>query len=188
MGTTNKDVISIAQFKKTVPDAEIVFIDPRVNGWEQLITGVKPGIEVIIINPKGDGVEQITKVLQWRQGVIAAHIIAQGSPACMYLGSSRLSLDTLDYYAWQMHEWFAKLPPGSTGNILLYACRVAAGNIGAEFLDKLHHLTGANIAASAKLIGSSAMGGTWKLTECIGVPKFGCPFTKQARENYLDVF
>ncbi|NJL10179.1 MAG: DUF4347 domain-containing protein [Calothrix sp. SM1_7_51] len=100
----------MTQFKKVASSAEIVFIDPRVDGWECLMTGVKPGIEVIIINPKEDGVEQITTVLQWRHGVTAAHIVAQGSPGCLYLGNCRLCLDTLDYYAWQMHEWFTNPP------------------------------------------------------------------------------
>ncbi|NJL10180.1 MAG: DUF4347 domain-containing protein [Calothrix sp. SM1_7_51] len=73
-------------------------------------------------------------------------------------------------------------------SISLYACRVAAGNVGTEFLDKLHNLTGANIAASSKLVGNSAQGGSWKLTKCIGIPKVSCPFTKEVRENYLGVF
>ncbi|RCJ15932.1 hypothetical protein A6S26_06460 [Nostoc sp. ATCC 43529] len=44
-------------------------------------------------------------------------------------------------------------------NLLLYGCNVAAGDAGEEFLNKLHSLTGANIAASATKTGKDTLYG-----------------------------
>nr|MDJ0713195.1 Ig-like domain-containing protein [Prochloraceae cyanobacterium] len=46
---------------------------------------------------------------------------------------------------------------------MLYGCRVAAGDAGAEFIAKLHSLTGAEITASANYTGCAALGGDWNL-------------------------
>ncbi|NER33337.1 MAG: DUF4347 domain-containing protein [Oscillatoria sp. SIO1A7] len=48
-------------------------------------------------------------------------------------------------------------------NLILYACQVAAGEIGRTFLEKLHQLTGANIAASSSSVGNPQLGGNWEL-------------------------
>ncbi|MDE5116588.1 MAG: DUF4347 domain-containing protein, partial [Trichodesmium sp. St2_bin2_1] len=45
----------------------------------------------------------------------------------------------------------------------LYGCNVAAGDGGEEFIDKLHRLTGAEIAASKSLTGAAVKGGNWEL-------------------------
>ncbi len=72
----------------------------------------------------------------------------------MYLGNTQLSLDTFNRYATQLQQW-------DVANLLLYGCNVAAGDAGAEFIAKLHTLTGAEIAASKTLTGSAAKGGNW---------------------------
>ncbi|MEO0989163.1 MAG: DUF4347 domain-containing protein, partial [Cyanobacteria bacterium J06639_14] len=47
--------------------------------------------------------------------------------------------------------------------IHFYACNLASGDAGEEFLTKLHHLTGATIHASTTKIGNAALGGNWQL-------------------------
>ncbi|MDE5080408.1 MAG: DUF4347 domain-containing protein, partial [Trichodesmium sp. St18_bin1] len=84
------------------------------------------------------------------------HIISHGSPGCLYLGNSQLSLDTLKQYAPEVQQW-------DIDNLVLYGCYVAAGDAGEEFVGKLSGLMGANIAASKTLTGSVAKGGNWEL-------------------------
>ncbi|NJL48079.1 MAG: DUF4347 domain-containing protein [Leptolyngbyaceae cyanobacterium SM2_5_2] len=43
-----------------------------------------------------------------------------------------------------------------------------AGDAGAEFLNRLHQLTGAGIAASPRLVGHADLGGDWQLDTTIG--------------------
>ncbi|MEG4201764.1 DUF4347 domain-containing protein [Microcoleus sp. Pol12A5] len=138
------------------PVTTIVFIDAGVENSQQLIEGVIPSAEVFVLDGRADGIEQISLVLQHRQNIDAVHIISHGSPGCLYLGNSQLSLDNLIHYAAQLQQW-------DVANLLLYGCNVAAGDAGEEFITKLHALTGSEIAASKSLTGSAAKGGNWEL-------------------------
>ncbi len=61
------------------------------------------------------------------------------------------------------------LPPlAPDGDILFYGCNLAAGTVGAKFLDQLAQATGANIAASDDLTGSVRLGGDWQLESQAG--------------------
>ncbi len=53
--------------------------------------------------------------------------------------------------------------PTTTGDILLYGCDVAQGDSGNEFITQLAAASGADVAASADLTGSAALGGDWML-------------------------
>jgi hypothetical protein len=66
---------------------------------------------------------------------------------------------------------------------LLYGCNVAAGDSGAEFIEKLHQLTGANIAASARLTGNVALGGDWELEVIRGELEVDVPFTRETQQQ-----
>ncbi|NEP12654.1 MAG: DUF4347 domain-containing protein [Symploca sp. SIO2C1] len=170
----------------------IVFIDSGVDDYQSLVDGAVPEAEVIVLDSAQDGIEQITKVLQGRTEIAAIHIISHGSPGCLYLGNSQLSLDTLNHYAAQIKSWIPSTSVTQEGKsasipILLYGCNVAAGDAGEEFLARLGQLTGANIAASAKRTGSAALGGDWKLeltTSNIEVP---LAFPAAARAAYGSV-
>ncbi|MEM9008939.1 MAG: DUF4347 domain-containing protein, partial [Cyanobacteria bacterium P01_F01_bin.86] len=53
--------------------------------------------------------------------------------------------------------------PNSEFRIHFYACNLASGDAGEEFLTKLHHLTGSTIHASTTKIGNADLGGDWHL-------------------------
>jgi hypothetical protein len=111
--------------------------------------GVVSGTEVVILDPTRDGVERITQVLASRTDVEAVHLVSHGSPGCLYLGSTQLCLETLYDYAPQLQTWFT---PSTSPSLLLYGCNVAAGDAGEEFIEKLHRLTGAEVAASRQVM------------------------------------
>ena len=142
-----------------IPDfaSNLVVIDPRVEDYPVLAAGVIPGATVLILEPDTDGIEQIARSVSAADTAIGSiHIISHGSPGCLYLGNSQLSLETLERYADNLQAW--QVPA-----LLLYGCNVAAGDAGAEFIAKLHQLTGAEIAASTTPIGSDRLGGNWAL-------------------------
>ena len=72
-------------------------------------------------------------------------------------------------------------------SLLLYGCNVAAGDVGAEFIHKLHNITQANIAASQTLTGSAALGGDWELEVHIGKINVALGFLSEALEAYSGV-
>ncbi|NET36426.1 MAG: DUF4347 domain-containing protein [Cyanothece sp. SIO1E1] len=147
--------------------SSLLFIDTSVEGYQSLLNGVKPNIEVFLLDAHQNGIEQITQVLRQHPEAQAIHIISHGSPGCLHLGGTQLNLDTFEHYAPQLQDWF--MPKREEPcTLLLYGCNVAAGDAGAEFVEKLHRFTGAAIAASTTPIGHASLGGNWHLDTSIG--------------------
>ncbi len=164
-----------------------LFVDAAVDGYATLAAGVMPGVEVEIVNSDEDGIERITQVLTRCRDIAAVHIVSHGSPGCLYLGNSILTLATLDRYSPQLTQWSESLAPD--GEILIYGCNVAA--VGSQeastFLHRLHHLTGANLAASSTPVGHAALGGNWKLDRRIGNIRASQIFPPELQQAYPSI-
>ncbi len=139
----------------------LVVIDDAVEDFQSLVKVLLPSSEIIVIQPNHHEVEQITQVLNKFTQIQNLHIISNGSPGCLYLGKSHLSLFTLNSYASQLKNW-------SIFNILLYGCNVAAENVGKVFIQRLHLLTGANIGASIWKVDDAAKSVCLQLNYFIG--------------------
>jgi Ca2+-binding RTX toxin-like protein len=163
----------------------LVFIDSAVDDYQTLVKGVIPGVEVRVLDPTSDGVAQITEALAGRIDISAVHIVSHGSPGCLYLGNTQLNLDTVEYYASQVQTWFSLLTPCS---LILYGCNVARGNVGEKFVERLHQLTGTNIAASAERVGNTAKGGNWHLEHRYGEIGTSSAFVPELMQVYSGVF
>jgi Ca2+-binding RTX toxin-like protein len=146
--------------------ARLVLIDSTVGDRQTLINSVAPGTAVMVLDADRDGVEQITAALAVVDGLESLHIVSHGTPGCLSLGNTQLSLSTLSQYAPQIEAWNAAIAPNAS--ILLYGCNVAAGDAGAEFIESLQALTHANIGASQTLTGNAALGGNWDLEVTTG--------------------
>ncbi|NEQ13182.1 MAG: DUF4347 domain-containing protein, partial [Moorea sp. SIO3E2] len=163
----------------------IIFIDSGVDDYQSLVNGTVPESDVIVLESTQDGVAQITKALQGRTDISAIHIVSHGSPGCLYLGNSQLSLDTLNHYLPQLKTWSTT---DSATPILLYGCNVAGGDAGTEFLERLHQITGTDIAASANRTGNAALGGDWNLECCTGQIGVDSAFLPELMQVYQGVF
>ncbi|MBN3894640.1 MAG: DUF4347 domain-containing protein [Nostoc sp. NOS(2021)] len=161
---------------------QLLFIDATINDIETLLQGALPGIEAHVLSDQQDGIAQITQILQHRPEVNTVHIVSHGSPGCLYLGKSQLSLDTLNIYTSQVQSWSRD---GLT--LMLYGCNVAVGDAGEEFVNKLHQLTGANIAASVTLTGNANLGGNWILEMKIGVIDAPLAITPSTQSAYAGI-
>ncbi len=140
----------------TVPSGQLAIIDPTVEDYQMLAAGVLPGTEVVILDSNRDGIEQITEILHNSRNLEAVHIVSHGSPGTLYLGSTQLSLETLNCYGTQLQQW-------NVSNILLYGCNVAAGVQGRLFVEQFAELTGVAVAASETPVGSKQRGANWQL-------------------------
>ncbi|MEH2279927.1 MAG: DUF4347 domain-containing protein, partial [Nostoc sp.] len=193
------------QLNSVIPTSythNLVFIDTAVEDYQSLINGVIPNTEVFVIDPTQNGVEQITEILATRadQNLSSIHIVCHGVPGSLQLGNTHLGLDTLEYHSQQLQQWqkifstssktakpLVTSATKSLANLLIYACNVADGDVGSEFVAKLHQLTGANIAASRQLIGSTALGGNWELEVRTTDMEVSLAFAETTRKAYVGV-
>ncbi|WP_392533892.1 DUF4347 domain-containing protein [Nostoc sp. C117] len=165
---------------------ELVFIDSSsVEDYQTLIAGVDLNAEIILLDGTQDGVHQISQVLAQHQGVSAVHIVSHGSSGSLQLGSSVLSLDTLDDYTSDLTVWASALTPDA--DLVLYGCDVAAGNEGSDFIEQLSTLTTADVAASTDLTGNAALGGDWELEATTGAIETNLAFSDNAIATYDSV-
>ncbi|MCQ8129988.1 DUF4347 domain-containing protein, partial [Methylomonas rivi] len=165
---------------------EVVFVDTSLKDWETLLAGFGTSYEVVLLDPSQDGLAQIAAYLsgQTEQAADSAtsadqgdqnassadgtsslydaiHILSHGSEGHLFLGSTDLSTDNLDDYQTQLAQIGAALI--DSGDMLLYGCNVAKGDVGNQFITALAALTGADVAASNDLTGTAALGGNWIL-------------------------
>jgi Domain of unknown function (DUF4347) len=116
--------------------SSLVFISDTVANYSAIMAGLLPGVEAILIDSHHDGVEQITQALTAKP-YSNIYILAHGRPGYLEIGDRPLSLNTLEEYAAGLSQWFS-----ASASLSIYGCNVAAGDAGAEFLEKLHCLTG----------------------------------------------
>ncbi len=138
--------------------ASLLFMDAAVaDGWA-LLEGVSEGIEVYQLDPLGDAIAQITQTLMGRQNVESIHILSHGAPGGLQLGGAWVTANDLQTRVAELAIWQQAL--AEEGDILLYGCHVAAGEVGQAFVHILSQLTGADVAASNDLTGAN---GNWVL-------------------------
>ena len=157
-----------SRFRFSQTAQSLVVFDAGVKYYSLLAAAVESTAErqtaLAILDPEQDGVEQLIAILSQFASVTQVHIIAHGAPGCLYLGNGQLSLDNLERYAQDLRAICSK----RSLSLSLYGCCVAAGDTGAEFIQQLHRITEANIAASTTLTGSAAEGGDWDLAYRVG--------------------
>ena len=107
---------------------QIVFIDSQVADYQLLANGILPGIKVVILKSDRNGIEQITEILSQRNNFTSIHIVSHGSPGCLYLGNTKLSLHTLNQYEEELRSWFSSSLILHPLSLLIYGCNVAAGD------------------------------------------------------------
>ncbi|MCC5663512.1 DUF4347 domain-containing protein [Nostoc sp. CHAB 5784] len=171
----------------------LVFIDMAVEDYSDLVNGVLDNAQVFVLESTQDGVEQITEILAScnRPNLTNIHIVCHGAPGYLQLGNTHLGLDTLDEYSQQLQLWqkifSISAKSDNLWNLLIYGCNVALGDAGTEFVDKLHQLTKANIAASRGRIGNAALGGNWELEVRTTDMEASFAFAETTRQTYAGV-
>jgi hypothetical protein len=152
----------------TTPTRQLVIIDSRVNNYQSLVSDVGSDSAVLILNSSSDGLTQISDYLTTlpSKAFQSIHIISHGGVGSLLLGSSSVTGSNLDSYSKQLATMGNALT--DTGDILLYGCNVAAGDIGQRFIEDLAGFTGADVAASDDLTGAAGLGGDWVLEVATG--------------------
>jgi hypothetical protein len=169
---------------------DVVFIDSRVPDIEDLLNGLKPGEMAFVIDSGSDGLNQIAAILKSRHlnNLAGIQIVSHGTSGALELGATTLNGSNLSGHAGALAGIGAALVRG--GDLSLYACDVAQGRAGQQFIADLSKFAGGvNIAASTHVIGLTAGGENWTLDAFTGAPVTAAsiPFTAQARANFQGV-
>ena len=146
--------------------SEIVFIDPSVSDAETIVAQLPQGAEVVRLLPGVDGVAQISAHLAEKMNLSAIRIISHGNPGYFVLNGNRIDRDFLRDHGDRISAWGRTL--NNDGDILLYACSLAAMDEGKAFVEHFVDLTGANVAASTDVTGGEAYNGNWDLEHTTG--------------------
>jgi Ca2+-binding RTX toxin-like protein len=184
MKVSNKSADTSTQFASN-HFSRLVFIDSSIEDYQTLVRGVLPDTEVIVLHPEQDGMTCITQVLAASKPVSSLHIVSHGELGKVKIGSSQLSLETLDPYTHYLQIWSEALTDHAT--ISLYGCNVAADEAGHNFIERLSAITGTTVAASDDLTGSAALGGDWDLEVTVGQGSPELAFTAEAMAAYRSV-
>lgn len=128
----------------------IAFIDPRIDRWESLVQQVAPEVRVFVLELTNSGIDTVTQTLS-NSSCCQIYLVAAGSPGTLKLGASELSRNTLIQHEAKLQNWFARINSSCVPCIHISGCNVAAGDVGAEFIERLSSIIGAEIACSANV-------------------------------------
>ena len=144
----------------------LYFLDAGIADLDNLIAGLPDDAEIHLLNRQTDGIDQMLAAINGRKGLASIHILSHGAPGQIQLGSTHVDVNTLDIRIADFAALGNAL--GADGDILLYGCNVAAGELGQSFISALAQATGADVAASTDLTGNSLLGGNWTLEATTG--------------------
>ncbi len=160
----------------------IVFVDADVDKLQAVVAGIDPDCDIVCLQPNRSGIEQITESLRHRTGLIAVHIIAHGSAGELMIGGQCINEQTLIDCESDVQLWAKSLAAGA--DVMLYSCETGQGARGQSFIQRLSRLTGADVAASIDLTGSTQRGGDWELEAQTGVIESSIALNVTARQEF----
>ncbi len=161
---------------------ELAVVDTAVDGADALIADIEAqqqagrSILIVRVDAGEDGISAVSNALSELHAsqqagaptvlVSAIHLIGHGDTNGTVLGDTRLDIAALRLRASDFASWATALT--ADADILLYGCDIASAGSGRVLAQGLAELTGADVAASDDLTGSSLMGGDWQLEYTTG--------------------
>ena len=137
---------------------DLYFIDSAVDDANVLIeeiTSENPDA-VIIELEKGQGIDAMTDIVEQYDDIDSVHILSQGNYAQILLGDDVITANNIDDYSDAFSSWSDNLTHDA--DILFYGCDIAKEAQGQSVLNQIAEWTGADIAASTNITGSSNHG------------------------------
>ena len=165
---------------------EVAFVDPTVPNYQELLAGMDTNIEVIMLDGGQDGVEQMAAALSGRSGIDAIHLISHGSSGELQLGTGTLNTASMSSeYADEFSTIRGAL--SDQADLLVYGCSFGEGAEGADAVNLLAELTGADVAASSDQTGHIDLGGDWEFEVHAGSIETDLALTDTAQMNWAGI-
>ncbi|AHX14982.1 sulfurtransferase [Dyella jiangningensis] len=160
----------------------VVFVDPSVANYQQLVSGLPKGTAVVVLDANSDGLAQMAQYLQQHQGVESIHLVSHGADGEIQAGSTWLNEVDLASHSAALAQIGAAMKPG--GDFLIYGCDVAASVDGKALVQHIASISHLNVAASTDLTGAAALGGDWTLEYTAGAIRTPVILTKAVEQKY----
>jgi uncharacterized delta-60 repeat protein len=163
--------LSLQMAPTTLRAAELLFLDPGVTDYGQLLPWVRSAVEVFVLHPSQDPIVQIALAITARPNLRRIHLVSHGSPGQLHFAAGTIDHQALDRLT-SLRSALAS-QTNSPIELLLYGCRVGAGAIGQAFVADLAQSLGCSVAAATAPIGHASHGGTWQLDRVVGTVEAG---------------
>jgi hypothetical protein len=185
--TDSQDLLqAISTFMPNESRTEIVFVDPTVPNYQDLLRGMDSSIEVILLDGGQDGIQQMAGALAGRTGIDAIHLISHGNAGTLQLGTGTLTTESMSgQYADELAAIQRAL--SEQADILVYGCDFAEGEVGQAAVNQLAALTGADVQASTDLTGNVALGGDWRLEVQTGTIETQVVITDETQMDWIGI-
>lgn len=184
-GTRSAPTVTI--FPENIDDPlAYVFIDALVENYQDFLYNGKAGTVSFVVTPEENGIsfisEQLAQISEQEQKVDEVHILSEGNEGNFWLGNAYVSGETIDQYRDNFQSWRSAL--SQEADILLYSCFTALGEAGESLMQAIATETGADVAASTNLTGSSVLGGDWILEKQFGNIEANLAFEQSTLKEY----
>ncbi|MFO0700790.1 MAG: DUF4347 domain-containing protein [Nitrospira sp.] len=177
---------AIAAYNPGESRSEVVFVDPTVPNYQDLLSGMNSNVEVIMLDGGQDGIEQMANALSGRTGIDAIHVISHGGAGELQLGTGVLNAESMSRdYADDLAVIQQSL--SEQADILVYGCEFAQGEAGQAAVDMLAELTGADVQASTDLTGNISLGGDWEFEISTGTIETSLAMSYDTQMNWAGV-
>ena len=133
---------------------------------QKLVDAVGADKKIVILDAGSDGVLQLANALAGESNLDAIHVFSHGSVGSLSLGSAVLDQASLPGYSEALAQIGSAL--SESGDLLLYGCNVAQGEVGQAFVEQLAAATAADVAASVDATGAAKLRGDWALEASVG--------------------
>ena len=178
---------TVVRFPEQASDPlALAAIDTTVVDYQHFLFGGTPGTIAFTVNPNESGIaaigNRLSTIGESGQQADAIHIISEGSAGNFWLGSDFVSHENLGQYEAQLQAWSVNLT--TAADVLLYSCLTALGLPGDSLIQGIADATGADVAASTTVTGSTALGGDWILEKSTGTIEAAPGFTADTLSGY----
>lgn len=173
--TTNTDLSVVTPLASDSDRVELVFIDSRVD--LETVDGFASD-RIFSISADDDAFAKMADIAANFGSVDAIHVISHGADGELQLGNQTYTSLNIDSYQASLTSLGNALT--KSGDLLFYACDLAASEKGVQFIESLSSITGADIAASDDATG---IGGDYLLEKSEAVEALALDLSGQLSES-----
>ncbi|MGR3279456.1 DUF4347 domain-containing protein [Acaryochloris marina NIES-2412] len=141
--TTKVSTVPTPQVNSSQRIPCLVVVDAAIDNYQYLLASPLLGKEIHVLDIQTDGIAQLKTLLSQFQELSCVHLICQGGPGRLELGTTHLSENNLWEYADEIRQWRGYL--SESAEILISGCELAASRVGQAFVSWLCLLTGAAV-------------------------------------------